>query len=112
MNLLKAIGLKVLSALLFAIMSALVRKMGQVVPVGEMVFFRSVFAIIPVFVIYAWRGELRGAVYTRRPLGQLGRGVLSVFGMFANFSALARMPLADATAISFASPLPLWRSPH
>jgi drug/metabolite transporter (DMT)-like permease len=105
MNLLKAIGLKVLSALLFAIMSALVRKMGQFVPVGEVVFFRSVFAIIPIFVIYAWRGELRGAVYTKRPMGQAGRGVLSVFNMFANFSALARIPLADATAISFATPL-------
>ncbi|MFY9882775.1 MAG: EamA family transporter, partial [Pseudolabrys sp.] len=30
---------------------------------------------------------------------------LSVCGMFTNFSALTRLPLADATAISFASPL-------
>jgi drug/metabolite transporter (DMT)-like permease len=105
MNLLRAIGLKILSALLFAVMSALVRMMGQIVPVGEVVFFRSLFAIIPVVVIYAWRRELRGAVYTRRPLGQLGRGGLSVLGMFSNFSALARLPLADATAISFAAPL-------
>jgi hypothetical protein len=45
------------------------------------------------------------AVRTSRPLGQLGRGLLSVGGMFTNFSALTRLPLADATAISFASPL-------
>ncbi|MFZ3242540.1 MAG: EamA family transporter, partial [Pseudolabrys sp.] len=32
-------------------------------------------------------------------------GTLSVCGMFTNFSALTRLPLADATAISFASPL-------
>jgi drug/metabolite transporter (DMT)-like permease len=44
-------------------------------------------------------------VRTGRPLGQLGRGTLSVAGMFTNFSALTRLPLADATAISFASPL-------
>ena len=31
--------------------------------------------------------------------------LLSVCGMFTNFSALTRLPLADATAISFASPL-------
>ena len=55
--------------------------------------------------IYAYRGELASAVYTSRPLGQLGRGALSVGGMFTNFSALTRLPLADATAISFASPL-------
>jgi drug/metabolite transporter (DMT)-like permease len=105
MNLFKAIGFKLISALLFAAMSALVRKLGDAAPVGQMVFFRSAFAILPVVVIYALRGELASAVYTRRPLGQLGRGLLSVFGMFTNFSALTRLPLADATAISFASPL-------
>jgi len=105
MNPLKAIGFKLVSALLFAAMSALVRQLGNVAPVGQMVFFRSAFAILPVVVIYALRGELASAIYTRRPLGQLGRGLLSVFGMFTNFSALTRLPLADATAISFASPL-------
>jgi drug/metabolite transporter (DMT)-like permease len=105
MNLLKGIGFKLISALLFAAMSALVRQLRDVSPVGEMVFFRSAFAILPVVVIYAWRGELASAVRTNRPLGQLGRGLLSVFGMFSNFSALTRLPLADVTAISFASPL-------
>jgi drug/metabolite transporter (DMT)-like permease len=101
----KAIGLKLISALLFAAMSALVRQLGDVAPVGQMVFFRSAFAILPVVVIYAIRGELGTAVRTGRPFGQLGRGMLSVCGMFTNFSALTRLPLADATAISFASPL-------
>ncbi|MGB8073010.1 MAG: DMT family transporter [Pseudolabrys sp.] len=105
MNPLKAIGFKLISALLFAGMSALVRQLGDVAPVGQMVFFRSAFAIVPVVVIYAFRGELASAVRTSRPLGQLGRGTLSVCGMFTNFSALTRLPLADATAISFASPL-------
>lgn len=47
MNLFKAIGLKLISALLFAVMSALVRKLGNIAPVGQMVFFRSAFAIVP-----------------------------------------------------------------
>jgi drug/metabolite transporter (DMT)-like permease len=105
MNLFKAIGLKLLSALLFAAMSAFVRQLGDVVPVGQLVFFRSACAIPPVLLIYTVRGELASAVYTRRPLGQLGRGALSVAGMYTNFSALTRLPLADATAIQFASPL-------
>jgi drug/metabolite transporter (DMT)-like permease len=105
MHLYKAIGLKIISALLFAVMSALVRLMGEVTPVGQLVFFRSLFAIVPVVIIYAWRGELRHAIYTKRPLGQLGRGMLSVGGMYSNFAALTRLPLADATAIQFASPL-------
>ena len=44
-------------------------------------------------------------VATRRPLGHLGRGVQGICAMFVNFAALARLPLMDATAISFASPL-------
>ncbi|MFZ0650882.1 MAG: hypothetical protein WAZ97_08390, partial [Pseudolabrys sp.] len=84
MNPLKAIGFKLISALLFAGMSALVRQLGDVAPVGQMVFFRSAFAIVSVVVIYAFRGELASAVRTSRPLSQLGRGTLSVCGMFTN----------------------------
>jgi drug/metabolite transporter (DMT)-like permease len=100
-----AIGFKLISALLFAAMSALVRQLSESTPVGQIVFFRSAFAIPPVLIIYALRGEFMSAVRTRRPLGQLGRGALSVGGMFTNFAALGRLPLAEATAINFASPL-------
>jgi drug/metabolite transporter (DMT)-like permease len=68
------------------------------------VFFRSAFAIVPVLTIYAWRGEIGAAVRTGRPLGHLTRGLISVASMFLNFAALARLPLVDATAISFAAP--------
>jgi drug/metabolite transporter (DMT)-like permease len=106
MNLFKAISLKLVSALLFAVLSACIRYLGEGgVPVGQSVFFRSAFAIVPVVVVYAWRRELMSAVLTTRPLGHLGRGTISVCGMFLNFAALARLPLVDATAISFAAPL-------
>ena len=54
---------------------------------------------------YAARRELGTAVRTGRPLGHLGRGIISVFGMFLSFASLARLPLVDATTISFAAPL-------
>jgi len=69
------------------------------------VFFRSAFAVVPVVVIYALRSELAAAVHTKRPLGHVGRGLVGLAGMFFNFAALARLPLAEVTAISFASPL-------
>src|SRR5712692_3043983 len=105
MNVLKAILLKLMSAFLFAAMSALVRFLGETYPVGQIVFFRSAFAIIPVVLIYAWRNELAAAVRTGRPFGHAARGTISIGGMFFNFSALARLPVVDATAISFVSPL-------
>ena len=105
MHLLRAVLLKVLSALLFAVMSVLVRSVGERYPVGQVVFFRSAFAILPVVIIYALRRELEAAVRTGQPLRHIGRGLTAVGAMFCNFSALARLPVVDATAISFVSPL-------
>ena len=105
MNTGKGIVLKLISAVLFAVMSALIRYLGVRYPIGEVVFYRSAFAIVPIILIYAWRGELAATVRTERPLCQLNRGALSVVGMFCNFGALARLPLVESNAISFTSPL-------
>jgi drug/metabolite transporter (DMT)-like permease len=105
MNVGKGILLKLISAVLFAVMSALIRYLGARYPIGEVVFYRSAFAILPVLVVYSWRGELAAVVRTERPFGQAGRGALSIFGMFFNFGALARLPLVESNAISFTSPL-------
>ncbi len=101
----KGIVFKLISAVLFAVMAALIRYLGARYPIGEVVFYRSAFAIVPVVVVYAWRGELAAAVRTESPLGQASRGALSIVGMFCNFGALARLPLIEANAISFTSPL-------
>jgi drug/metabolite transporter (DMT)-like permease len=105
MNIGKGIILKLISAVLFAVMSALIRYLGARYPIGEVVFFRSAFAILPVMIVYAWRGELAAAVRTESPVGQASRGALSIVGMFCNFGALARLPLIEANAIGFSSPL-------
>src|SRR5262245_26906461 len=43
MRIAKGIALKVVSVLLFAVMSALIRGFGDKIPVGQVVFFRSAF---------------------------------------------------------------------
>jgi drug/metabolite transporter (DMT)-like permease len=105
MNTSKGIALKLISAVFFAVMSALIRYLGARYPIGEVVFYRSAFAIVPIVIIYALRGELAATVRTERPFGQATRGALSIVGMFCNFGALARLPLIEANAISFTSPL-------
>ena len=47
----KGITLKLASLLLFALMSALIRGFGDTIPVGQVVFFRSVFATLRVGVL-------------------------------------------------------------
>ena len=62
MNVIRAVLLKIASAFLFAVMAVLVRYLGERYPVGQVVFFRSAFAILPV-VIYLAGYFLFGAGY-------------------------------------------------
>ncbi|MCW5723107.1 MAG: DMT family transporter [Devosia sp.] len=80
-------------------------KATQTIPAGEMVFFRAFFAMLPVLLFLAWRGRLARAFATRRPLGHILRGLVGVASMSLGFFALTRLPLPEATAITYATPL-------
>jgi drug/metabolite transporter (DMT)-like permease len=105
MNPTRGIVIKLLATFLFAIMSALIRAMADRYPVGQLVFVRSFFAMLPVVVVIAWRGEMAGALKMINPMSHLARGLVGTAGMFTTFLALRHLPLADATAIGFATPL-------
>lgn len=105
MNIVRAVALKVASTLMFASMGAQVRYLGGAYPVGEVAFCRALFALIPILIVFGWRGELRGALRTSRPMDHVLRGAFSIVGTFCTFGALARLPLADYTAIAFVAPL-------
>lgn len=102
---LRGILLKIASALSFTVMGALVREVGTRVPTGEVVFARSFFALVPLMAWLWWQGDIVPALRTARPFGHLVRGAIGVFSMFCGFAALARLPLPDATALSYAAPL-------
>lgn len=99
------IVLKLASTVAFTGMSSLVRVAGEDVPVGQVVFCRSLFALIPLFVILAWRREIADAFRINSFTGHLKRGAIGGFGMFCGFTALSLLPLADAVAIGYAAPL-------
>jgi drug/metabolite transporter (DMT)-like permease len=105
MNPLIGIALVLAAILAFTLMSALVRFLGQNIPLGEVVFTRSVFALVPLLAMITWRGELATALHTRNPLAHFSRSVTGAIAMFLNFAALVLLPLADATAIGFAMPI-------
>lgn len=99
------IGCKVASALVFTVMVALIKIVAVRVPTGEIAFARNFFAVIPVLAWIVARGELATAFRTHRPLGHLGRATVGVTAMLLWFESISRLPLADATAISYAAPL-------
>lgn len=105
MNILKAVSLKLASTLAFTIMGVQVRYLEGAVPIGQVAFFRSLFALFLIVLVFGWRGELRTAFRTKHPSAHLVRGLFSVVGTFCTFGALARIPIADFTAIAFIAPL-------
>lgn len=99
------ISLKVLSAVVFTMMSATLKTLMDRYPTGEVVFFRSFFALLPLGAWLAWRGDLINGLRTKNVIGHFKRGFLGTGGMGFGFAALSYLPLHDAIAIGYASPL-------
>jgi len=105
MSMLKVVVLKVGATFAFALMAALIKAAAPSYPVSEIVFFRSVFAMATLAAWLARRGEWPSALKTTRPFGHVGRSLAGSGGMYGYFLSLAFLPLADATAVTFVSPL-------
>jgi drug/metabolite transporter (DMT)-like permease len=101
----RGIGLKVASVCVFVLMATLLK--AATVPAGQMVFFRSFFAIFPILAYLAWRGQLIDGFSTQRPMGHVLRGVIGTTSMALGFFGLTMLPLPESTAITYATPLVL-----
>lgn len=91
------------AALIFSAMGLLAKDLGSRYNPIEVAFFRATFGLIPLLPTFRRSGF--GALRTARPLQHLLRGLVGVAGMFLGFYAVARLPLATSTAISFTTPL-------
>ena len=101
---LAGIAYKIASTFVFACMMAIVKGLSHY-PVGELVAFRSFFALIVLVIWLAQRGEFPQALRTRRVGGHLLRSLAGTGSMALNFGAFAFLPLADVTVVGYASPL-------
>jgi len=99
----RAICWAVAAALAFSCMGMLAKDLGQRYNPIQVAFFRSSFGLIPLLPIFLSGGF--GVLRTARPFQHLFRGLVGVTGMFLGFYAVARLPLAKSTAISFTTPL-------
>ena len=104
-NPLTGIGLKVGSALSFTLMSSGIKWVGADFPTGEIVFFRSAFALVPLALWLLLRGAFLQSVRTDDVSGHVLRGIIGSGGMFCGFVSLSLLPLSDSVAIGYASPL-------
>ena len=63
-NPLTGIALKIISVAIFVGMASSIKASGQL-PAGQIVFFRSFFAIFPILAFLAFRGALRSCAYDK-----------------------------------------------
>lgn len=100
-----ALWLATFALLTMTAMSATIHEAAKIVPVGQLVFWRSFVALGPILIYLLVRGELGTAVPTKYPHKHLIRGVLGAAVMMFNFSALAYLSVGLATAISYLTPI-------
>ncbi|WP_420861519.1 DMT family transporter [Algirhabdus cladophorae] len=99
------IALRILSGALFAGMIICAKAVSEDVPLGEIVFFRSAFAMIPLILFLWLRGEFPQGLATKRPIGHLIRASFGTLALFASFAAIARLNVAEAVLIAQVSPI-------
>lgn len=92
------------STVVFAGVNALVKWEVALYPVGEVAFFRSVFSLIPCYLLILPRTGL-AVLRTEHLFAHVKRAVSQFCSMTSLFIAFKFMPLAGAIAINFSAPL-------
>ena len=100
-----AVSLKLSALVLFTLMQAAVKALSADFPPGEMVFFRSLFAVPIIIAWLLYRGELAQGLVVKKPMGHFWRGVLGTSAMGLTFTGLSLLPLPEVTAIGYATPI-------
>jgi drug/metabolite transporter (DMT)-like permease len=98
------IALKLASAFTFSLMYLTIR-LAQPAPIGEVMFFRGLFALVPLVAVSFLTHGPRSLLRTDHPWLHLRRSAVGTASMFLNFAAVTRLPLADVTAFSFVAPI-------
>jgi len=96
--------LKLSSVVLLACLSAVVKYLGDGIPVGQLIFVRGVISLA-VLAFIAWRIYGLRILRTDRLRSHAARSLAGTASMFCWFTALTLIPLADFTAISFTAPM-------
>jgi drug/metabolite transporter (DMT)-like permease len=100
----RGIAYMVASTVLFAGVNAIVKWEVALYPVGEVAFYRALFALCAVSVLILPRAGI-GVFRTRRYLAHIQRGISQFGSMTCMFFAFSMLSLGSAVAISFAAPL-------
>ncbi len=88
----------------FSLQDVIIRLLSGDYPVHEIVFFRSLVAIVTAM-LFVWFDGGFASLRTGRLLLHLARGLVGFVSYTCYYMAIAAIPLADAVAITFSAPL-------
>ncbi|MUZ64770.1 DMT family transporter [Agrobacterium vitis] len=101
----RGIVFKVASVTVFVAMQTAIKLAGDDVPAGQITFYRSAFALIPILAYLACLGQIRTGLRTANVFGHVKRGLIGIAAMACGFYGLVHLPMPDAIAIGYAMPL-------
>ena len=99
----RGIGLLLAATLFFSISDVLAKVLGERVPVIEIGWIRYVTFLVIILGVGAREGQVRCRVH--HPWAQAIRGVMMVISALFFIFSLRFLPIADAAAVGFVSPL-------
>ncbi len=99
------ISLRIGATLFFTIMVLFIKLIADAIPTGQIVFYRSAFALIPLVLFLYLTREFPSGLRTKHPKGHIYRCVLGCLAMFASFASLKYLPISHATVIGFLAPV-------
>jgi drug/metabolite transporter (DMT)-like permease len=100
----RGIALILVTMLLFAVHDATSKYLTRHYPIAELLWVRYMVHAVFMLVVFGPRMRLN-LVRTRRPVLQVLRALLLIASAFLFMCGLRYLPLADATAINFVTPL-------
>jgi drug/metabolite transporter (DMT)-like permease len=98
------ITLKLASVVVFAGMLVCIKYLGRDIPAGQTIFVRGLISVV-VLALLAWSTGRLHLLKTDNWRSHALRSLCGTVSMFCLFVAIAMIPLADLTAISFTTPL-------
>ncbi len=101
---LRAIALVAFGMSIFSLQDVIIRWLGDTYPASQIVFVRGAIALIPMTAMVYFSGGF-STLRVRYPVLNVLRGLLALACYTTYYMALVAMPIAEATAIFFLSPL-------
>lgn len=99
------IFLRIGATFFFTLMVILIKFLAEAVPVGQVVFFRSAVALVPLVLFLMWTRDFPSGLRSKRPMGHVVRCLMGCAAMFASFASLKYLPLAHASILGYLAPM-------